>query len=90
MRISWDPQKAETNYRKHKMRFSDAESVLFDALALTREEQTVSGEQRFVTLGADALGRVLVLVYTEIQDGFRIISARRATPSERRRYEEGI
>ncbi|MCF8078276.1 MAG: BrnT family toxin [Desulfobacterales bacterium] len=90
MRISWDPKKAESNFRKHKVRFSDAESVLFDPLALTIEDQSVSGEQRFVSLGADALGRVLVLVYTEVQDGFRIISARRATPSERRRYEEGI
>jgi uncharacterized DUF497 family protein len=90
MRISWDPKKAESNFRKHKVRFSDAESVLFDPLALTLENQTASGEQRFVSLGADALGRVLVLVYTEVQDGLRIISARRATPSERRRYEEGI
>jgi uncharacterized DUF497 family protein len=90
VRISWDPKKAETNFRKHKVRFSDAESVFFDPLALTLEDQSVSGEQRFISLGADALGRVLVLVYTEVQDGFRIISARRATPSERRRYEEGI
>ena len=90
MRISWDPKKAETNLRKHNVRFSDAESVLFDPLALTLEEQSVSVEQRVVTLGADALGRVLVLVYTEVHDGFRIISARRATTSERRRYEEGI
>ncbi len=90
MRISWDPKKAETNFRKHKVRFSDAESVLFDPLALTLEEQSISGEQRFVSLGAEALGRVIVLVYTEVQDGFRIISARRATSSERSRYEEGI
>lgn len=90
MRISWDPSKAESNFRKHKTRFSDAESVLFDPLALTMEEQSISGEIRFVTLGADVLGRILVVVYTEVQEGLRIISARRATPSERRRYEEGI
>ena len=90
MRISWDSKKAEANFRKHKVRFSDAESVLFDPLALTLEDQSVSGEQRFVTLAADALGRVLLMVYTEVQGGFQIISARRATPSERRRYEEGI
>ena len=90
MEVSWDPKKAESNFRKHKVRFSDAESVLFDLLALTLEEQSISGEQRFVTLGADALGRILVLVYTEVQEGFRIISARRATPSERRQYEERV
>ena len=90
VKVSWDPQKAETNFRKHKVRFSDAESVLFDPLALTLEEQAVSGEQRFVTLGTDAIGRIVVVVYTELQEGVRLISARRATPSERRQYEEGI
>ena len=90
MRISWDPKKAETNFRKHKVRFSDAESVLFDPLALTLEEQNVSREQRFVTLGIDAIGRIVVVVYTEVHEGIRLISARRATPSERRQYEEGI
>ena len=81
MRISWDPKKAESNFRKHRVRFSDAESVLFDPLALTLEEQSVSGEQRFVTLGADAIGRIVVVVYSELQEGIRLISARRATPS---------
>ena len=90
MRISWDPKKAETNFRKHKVRFSDAESVLFDPLALTLEEQNVSREQRFVTLGIDAIGRIVVVVYTEVHEGIRLISARRATPSERRQNEEGI
>lgn len=90
MKIVWDPKKAETNFRKHNVRFSDAESVLFDPLALTLEEQTVAGEQRFVTLGTDAIGRILVVVYTELQEGNRLISARKATPSERRQYEEGI
>jgi uncharacterized DUF497 family protein len=90
MRISWDPKKAETNFRKHKVRFSDAESVLFDPLALTLEEQSLSGEQRFVTLGSDAIGRIVVVVYSELREGIRLISARRATPSERRQYEEGI
>jgi uncharacterized DUF497 family protein len=90
MRILWDPKKAETNFRKHKIRFSDAESVLFDPTALTLEEQSISGEQRFVTLGADAIGRIVIVVYTEFDDGIRLISARRATPSERRQYEERI
>jgi uncharacterized DUF497 family protein len=90
MRITWDPKKAETNFRKHRIRLSDAESVLFELMALTMEQQDVHGEQRLVTLGADAIGRILVVVYTERPDGIRLISARRATPSERRRYEKGI
>jgi uncharacterized DUF497 family protein len=39
MEIKWNPQKAKANFRKHKIRFSDAESVLFDPMALTIEDQ---------------------------------------------------
>ena len=64
MRILWDAEKAESNFRKHKIRFPDAEFVLFDSMALTREDEQAEGEQRFVTIGMDALNRVLVVVYT--------------------------
>jgi len=90
MEITWDPKKAETNFRKHKVRFSDAETVLYDPMALTLEEQGISGEQRFVTVGSDAIGRIVVVVYTYRGHSLRLISARKATPSERRQYEEGI
>lgn len=90
MQITWDPKKAETNLRKHRVCFSDAETVLYDPMALTLREQGSSGEQRFVTVGSDAIGRQVVVVYTYHRDSIRLISARRATPSERRQYEEGI
>lgn len=90
MKITWDPQKAKTNLKKHKVRFSDAETVLFDPMALTIEDQDVEGERRFVSVGSDAFGRVLVVVYTYREDAIRLISARRATPTERKYYEEGI
>ena len=90
MQITWDPKKAEINVRKHKVRFSDAETVFYDPMALTIKEQTRSGEQRFVTVGADAIGRIIVIIYTYREDSIRLISARKATPSERRQYEEGI
>lgn len=90
MDINWDPKKAETNYRKHKIRVSDAETVLFDPIALTVDDQDVDQEKRFVTVGSDALGRVLVVVYTYRADSIRIISARKATPRERKYYEKGI
>jgi len=90
VKVTWDPQKAETNLKKHKVRFSDAETVLFDPMALTIEDQDVGGERRFVSVGSDALGRVLVVVYTHRKDAIRLISARRATPTERKYYEEGI
>jgi uncharacterized DUF497 family protein len=60
--------------------------ALDDDLAITIREET-SGEERFVTLGTDALGRLLVVVYTWRQDCLRIISARKATMRERHRYE---
>jgi len=90
MEIRWDPQKAEANFRKHKIRFSDAESVLFDPMALTIEDQIIDQEQRFLSVGSDATGRVLVIVYTYYGDTIRIVSARKATPKERKNYEKGI
>lgn len=90
MKVTWDPQKAETNLKKHRIRFSDAETVLFDPMALTIEDQDVEGERRFVSVGSDALGPVLVVVCAYREDAIRLISARRATPTERKYYEEGI
>jgi len=60
---SWDPKKAETNFRKHGGRFCDAEAALFDPLALTLKDQDRDGEQRLVTLGSDAIGRIIATVY---------------------------
>ncbi|MEE8621157.1 MAG: BrnT family toxin [Syntrophobacteria bacterium] len=90
MKITWDPAKAESNFRKHKIRFSDAEAVLFDPMVLTIEDETTESEQRFVSVGADALNRVVVVVYTYRGEDIRLISARRATRRERKAYEEGI
>ena len=90
MDITWDPKKAETNFRKHGVHFSDAETVLFDPLALTLKDQDVGGEQRFVTVGNDAIGRIIVTVYAYRGDTIRLISARKATATERKQYEKGI
>ena len=86
----WDPDKARENLKKHGVRFSDAEMVLFDPSALTREDIASEGEQRFVTVGMDALGRILIVVYTYRDEDIRLISARSATKRERMQYEEGI
>jgi uncharacterized DUF497 family protein len=90
MEIRWDPHKAEANFRKHKIRFSDAESVLFDTMTLTIEDQIVDREQRFLFVGSDAFGRIIVIVCTYHGDTIRLISARKATPKERKYYEKGI
>jgi len=64
--------------------------VLFDPNALTQEDLDVKNEQRFVSIGVDAIGRVLVIVYTYRGEDIRLISARSATKRERERYEKGI
>ncbi len=90
MRVVWDPRKAESNQRKHGIRFSDAEAVLFDPFALTAEDSRARGEQRFVSIGTDSSGRVVVVVYAHRGQTIRLISARGATRGERNSYEEGI
>jgi hypothetical protein len=88
--ITWDPKKAEVNFKKHGIRFSDAEMVLYDSFAMTLEEHIVANEQRYVTVGTDAVGRVIVVVYSYRSDTIRLISARKASRRERKQYEEGI
>jgi uncharacterized DUF497 family protein len=87
MAFEFDPKKAATNLRKHGISFADAEPVFSDEMALTREDANASDEARFVTVGADALGRVLTVCWTERGQTVRLISARLATASERKAYE---
>jgi uncharacterized DUF497 family protein len=88
MRVVWDTKKAAANIRNHGIEFSHAATVLDDPMAVTIED-TRHAEQRFVTVGADILGRMLVVVYAYSgEEEIRLISARRATPTERRVYEE--
>lgn len=90
MDITWDPEKARANMEKHGVAFSDAEPVLFDSYGITAEDEREDAEQRFVAIGLDALGRVLVVVYAYRGNGIRLISARKATRPELRDYETGI
>ncbi|MDX1748032.1 MAG: BrnT family toxin [Halobacteriales archaeon] len=84
--FEWDRRKAVANMGRHGVAFPDAVEVFFDERALTiPDEHPV--EDRFVTVGADALGRTLVVVYCRREERIRIISARRATTHERRQYE---
>lgn len=88
MPVEWDLAKARLNTRKHGVQFADAVAVLEDERALTTRDPSSLEEQRWVTLGLNALGRVLVVVYTWRGERVRLISARKATARERRRYEE--
>jgi uncharacterized DUF497 family protein len=86
MNYEWDPDKARANVRKHKIEFADAVAVFADEMAITMEDERPE-EDRFVTIGMDTLGRILVVVFTWRGDDIRIISARKATPNERRQYK---
>jgi uncharacterized DUF497 family protein len=92
MQFEWDPAKAKANLAKHGISFERATAVFADALALIEEDDETSEERWRITGMAD--GVLLRVVYTEgeISGGplIRIISARRLTQSERRRYEDEI
>jgi uncharacterized DUF497 family protein len=82
------PKKAATNLRKHGVSFAEAEPVLYDERALTQEDADASGEARHVTVGTDALWRILAVCWTERGHTVRLISARLATQAERKAYED--
>ena len=85
--FEWDEEKAKENLEKHGIDFADAATAFSDTMALTMPDPASDEEDRFVTLGTDALERLLVISYTWREDRIRLISARRATRRERRQYE---
>jgi uncharacterized DUF497 family protein len=91
VRIEWDVAKAEANVRTHGVGFPEAATVLEDESALTREDSAAEGEQRFITLGCSALGKLLVVIYTYREpDILRIIAAWKANRPQRFLYEQGL
>jgi len=90
MRYEWDARKAAANRSKHGVSFQEAATVFRDPLSQTGGDPDHSvAENRFVTFGLSARGRLLVVAHTEQGDTIRIISAREATARERATYEEG-
>ena len=89
MGFEWDEEsKAGINFRKHGVRMPEAIPVFGDPRAITIvDNESDPGEQRFVTLGIGASGRLLVVVYTWRGENIRIISARPAEAHERLEYE---
>ena len=86
MEFEFDPAKARANLRKHGISFADAEQALRDTAAVTIEDPDAFNEQRFITLGKDALGRVLIVVHTQRGERTRVISARKASTREAEQY----
>lgn len=87
MSVEWDPEKARTNVRKHGIDFADAVGALEDPYALWREDERPYGEDRYLALGMDYEGRVLIVAFAFRSDNVRVISARRASRREQEQYE---
>ena len=90
LRFEWDKKKAAANLRKHGVSFDEASTVFYDLLAAIFDDEEHSEEEvREIIIGHSAIGRLLVVSFTEsIANRVRIISARSATPGEREDYEE--
>ena len=89
MKFEWDPKKAATNLRKHKVSFSEAATIFSDMLSVTMPDPDHShDEERSITVGLSNHKRLLIVAHTERGDRVRIISARELTRSEREAYEE--
>jgi hypothetical protein len=87
---NFDPKKNAANIKKHGVSLSEGDGVLSDPLALTVEDDSAEGERRFVTIGMNLFGSLMVVVHSPRPDGPRIISVRKPDPRERRNYEEGV
>jgi hypothetical protein len=90
MKIEWDPRKAKSNLKKHKVSFEEAATALSDPIAATGADPNHSiTEDRFITFGVSEKGRLLVVAHTDEVETIRIISARKASKGEKEIYEEG-
>ena len=88
--FEWDPRKAALNLAKHKVSFVEAVTAFGDPLGhIIDDPRHSADEERFVLLGRSGRRRLLVVMFTERGEAIRLISARRATPRERRGHEEG-
>ena len=86
MSFQWDTSKAKSNEKKHGVSFADAVGVFEDPQALTSDDPHPD-EERFVTMGLDLLGRVIVVAWTGRLDEIRLISARKANRREHEQYQ---
>ena len=87
--FEWDARKAESNLLKHRVTFDEASTVFEDPLALLMPDPDHSfGEERYIVLGMSSQQRLLVVSFAERPPRTRLVSARRTTRRERRRYEE--
>ena len=90
MPSSFDSAKDAANRKKHGVSLAEGDGVLNDPLALTIEDVSSQGEQRFISIGVNVFGQLRVVVYAFRGDDARFISVRKAEPKEIRAYEKGV
>lgn len=90
MFFEWDEDKAISNFQKHGIRFENASKVFDDPNCLTQQDRFENGEYRWQTIGMIGLDQILLVAHTYVDDDantiVRIISARKATKQEIRKY----
>ncbi len=92
LRFEWDEEKNELNKQKHKISFETAKEVFYDELAILFDDPDHSiGEERFLIMGMLKSSKICIVshCYRDNENVIRIISAREATKTEKRFYEEG-
>ena len=88
--FEWDESKSKENFKKHRVDFMEGKTIFNDPFLFTFPDREHSArEQRYISIGLSAQGRLLILTHTERQGKIRIISCRKTTLRERRFYEEG-
>jgi len=88
--FEWDARKADLNFKKHQINFEEGVTIFNDLYRATMSDPDHSiDERRFIGIGLSSKNRMLIVSYTERGEKTRIISCRKATPSESRLYEEG-
>jgi uncharacterized protein len=88
--FEWNEEKAQINLSKHGISFAEATTVFDDPNCLLMDDPQHSiGERRFLILRYSTVNRLLLVVHCDRGSNIRLISARPATPSERRNYERG-
>ncbi|MDQ3322232.1 MAG: BrnT family toxin [Acidobacteriota bacterium] len=87
--FEWNAEKAKTNLKKHGVSFEEATPVFSDSLSLTIPDPLhLADENRFVISSYSKKQRQLIVIRADRNDKIRIISARLATPKEKRKYEQ--
>jgi uncharacterized DUF497 family protein len=91
LQFEWDPKKAKSNLAKHGVSFEEAVTVFSDPLArIFDDDEHSEDELREIIIGNSAQKDLLLVSFTAFEDRVRILSARKATRTERKDYEENI